>query len=152
MQYLAEAAIYPPHNRNRSILSAQRRAALWLTRDPLLQTKRGTKINWAINTTACIYFTTEYFFIACPLTRVANMDPKDGDLWRHEALELMRYVRTDLWDNQNRDTEGPYRLTEAGIKIGYAWFGQSMGWCIYMLDELIEQMGWWKPDGKNRMR
>ncbi len=145
MQYLVEAAAYPPHNRNRSILSALRRAAVWLSRDALLQTKKGTKINWAVNNTACLYFTAEYFFIASALTRFANMDDsKNGDIWRHEALELMRYVRTDLWNNAQRDNEGPFRLTEAGIKIGYAWFGQSMGWCVYTLDDLIEGMGWWK--------
>ena len=60
------------------------------------------------------------------------------------SLEVLRYVRTDLWDNPRRDTEGPFRLTEAGIRVGYAWFGQSMGWAAYMLDDLIEQMGWWK--------
>jgi hypothetical protein len=152
MLYLAEAASYPPHDRNRAILKALRRGARWMVDEALLQSKRGTKINWAVNKTACLYFTTEYFFIATPLARLAALDSKSGDEFRHEALELLRYVRTDLWDNGNCDTEGPYRLTEADIKIGYAWFGQSMGWSIYMLDELIEQMGWWKPVGKSKRK
>jgi len=148
--HLAEAAAFPPHDRNPAILEALRRGGRWLMDDALLQTKRGTKINWARCRSACLYFTTEYFFIAAPLARLANLDAQNGDECRHEALELMRYVRSDLWDNENRDNEGPYRLTEAGIKLGYAWFGQSMGWCAYQLDELIEQMGWWEQTGASQ--
>jgi hypothetical protein len=145
MFYLMQAAKYPPHSTNKFIVETLERGARWLIDSALLQTKLGTKINWAAGRSACLYFTTEYFFIAAPLAQIANMGCKDNEEYRHEALELMRYVRTDLWNNQNYDKEGPFRLTEAGIKIGYAWFGQSMGWAIYQFDELIEQMGWWKP-------
>lgn len=146
--HLAEAAAFPPHDHNPAILEALQRGAHWLLDDALLQTKLGTKINWARCRSACLYFTTEYFFIAAPLARLAKLEANNREEYCHEALELMRYVRSDLWDNANYDSEGPYRLTEAGIKLGYAWFGQSMGWALYMLDELIEQMGWWETEAR----
>jgi len=142
--YLAKAASFSAHADNPEVSNALQRGARWVIDKALLQTKLGTKINWARSRTACLYFTSEYFFIAAALALMSNLDAQNGDEHRHEALELMRYVRTDLWDNVNYETEGPFRLTEAGIKIGYAWFGQSMGWAAYQLDELIENMGWWE--------
>lgn len=141
---LAGAAQFPPHRESTAIREALARSGQWLVDEGLLQTKRGTKINWAISRSACLYFTCEYFLTAAPLARLAVLDPGRRDLWAHEALELVRYVRTDLWDNPNAESEGPFKLTEAGIRIGYAWFGQSMGWAAYQLADLIEQMGWWE--------
>lgn len=143
MFYLAGAAEHPPHNEDPAARDAVIRAGEWLVDEGLLQTKRGTKINWAISRSACAYFTNEYFLTAAPLARLGRIDPENRDRWHHEALELLRYVRTDLWDNPNRETEGPFSLTEAGIRIGYAWFGQSIGWAVYQLAEVIDEMGWW---------
>ena len=141
--HLAEAAEFPPHRGNPEIEGALTRAGRWLVEEGLLQTKRGTKVNWAVSRSACLYFTVEYFLVATPLARLSNVDPERRAVWRHEALELLRYVWTDLWDNANREAEGPFRLTEAGIRLGYAWFGQSMGWAAYQLEDLIDQLGWW---------
>jgi hypothetical protein len=143
MFYLAGAAEFAPHYGNASVRDALVRGGRWLVDVGLLQTKKGTKIDWAISQSACTYFTNEYFCTAAPLARLAGIDPENRAFWRHEALELLRYVRTDLWNNPNREAEGPFKLTEAGIRIGYAWFGQSMGWSVYQLDDLIEQTGWW---------
>ena len=143
MTYLIEAAYCFPCGDRSNISKALTRGANWLIDEALLQTKRGTKINWARGRSACLYFTAEYFFIAGSLAHMANLDSESAASCRHEALELMRYVRNDLWDNINYEAEGPAKLTEAGIKLGYAWFGQSMGWVIYQLDDLIDQMGWW---------
>jgi len=140
--HLAQAAHYPPHNQDPAVAEALRRAGRWLVDEGLLQTKRGTKINWAIQQSACVYFTWGYFVTSAALARLGALDPVGREHWQHEALELLRYVRTDLWDNPASEAEGPFRLTEAGIRVGYAWFGQSMGWCLYLLNGLIEQMAW----------
>jgi hypothetical protein len=144
MFYLAEAASFPVKINKKTIWNSLQRGADWLIDEALLETQYGTKINWARNKSACLYFSSEYFLIAAALASTANMGVENADEYRHEALELMRYIRTDLWNNPNYETEGPLRLTEAGIKIGYAWFGQSMGWVVYQLDDMIEQMKWWE--------
>jgi len=151
LHYLAEAACASGAEKDRAVLTALRRGGRWLAEVPLLQTRRGTKIDWAVSSSACLYFTTEYFFIAAAFAWLAAVDTRAGARWRQEAIELLRYVRNALWDNENRREEGPYRLTEAGIKLGYAWFGQSMGWCLYTLDEVIAQCGWW-PRGRTGRR
>lgn len=141
---LEKCCAYPPYKDDAKIEKALRRAGLWLTEIGLLQTKRGTKVNWALNGSALTYFTTEYFFIAAPLLRMSVLDAKNKKFWQHESLELMRYVRNDLWDNPEFKREGPFHLNESGIFQGYAWFGQSMGWVLYYMDHMIENMGWWK--------
>ena len=141
---LAKAAADRTFRADPAVRRALTRAALWTVRDGLLQTKRGTKINWGISHSACVYFTAEYFLTAAPLARVAALDKRHGPLFRREAIELLRYVRTDLWDNAAWKTEGPFRLNEGYVVAGYAWFGQSMGWSLYQLDDLIERMGWWE--------
>jgi hypothetical protein len=49
-------------------------------------------------------------------------------------------VRTDLWDNPAAANEGPFRLTEAGMAPGYAWHGQSIGWCTYEMDHVLSDL------------
>ena len=120
------------------IVKALTTACRWLIDEALLQTKLGTKINWARSEGACLYFTNDYFIIAAALANAALIDETNGQEYLKESTELMRYVKTDLWNNCNYEKEGPAKLTEAGIKIGYAWFGQSMGWSVYHLDELLE--------------
>jgi hypothetical protein len=144
LYYLAVVAQFPPYDQDPGVREALARAGRWLVDGGLLQTKRGTKIDWATTQSACTYFTNEYFLVSAPLARLGNFDSGRRDFWHHEALEVMRYVRTALWDNPARDAEGPFRLTEAGIRIGYAWFGQSMGWAVYQLDDLIDQTGGWE--------
>ncbi len=142
--HLAQVAERAPYTGDERIPTALLRGGEWLLECPLLATRSGTKIDWAISRSALTYFTTEYFFIAAALARLMDVDPQNADRWRHEALELLRYVRGVLWDNPQAETEGPFRLTEAGLTFGYAWFGQSMGWVLYHMDELIEQFGWWE--------
>ncbi len=144
MQCLDRCYSLPPFNADRRILKALKRAALWLIEIGLLQTKRGSKINWALHGSALQYFTSEYFFVAGPVARLGALDPANRKFWLHESLEVMRYVRNDLWDNREWKKEGPFQLTEAGVTIGYAWFGQGMGWCLYFMDTMIDSMGWWK--------
>lgn len=142
MLYLLEASTLDSYDSG-NILNALQRGAEWLIDQMLLPTRWGTKINWARYRSACIYFTVEYFLIAAPLMHLAKYDISNRDQYLYQSMELLRYVSSDLWNNANYEAEGPYRLTEGGIKIGYAWFGQSMGWAIYALDEIIEKLGAW---------
>ena len=142
--HLAQVAERAPYAQDERIPAALLRGGEWLVECPLLQTKRGTKIDWAVSRSALTYFTTEYFFIAAALARLMDVDPGNADRWQHEALELLRYVRGVLWDNPQAENEGPFSLTEAGLTFGYAWFGQSMGWVLYHMDELIGALGWWE--------
>lgn len=144
LHHLAEAAAFPPHDRDPRIRHALVQGGRWLVDNGLLQTKLGTKINWRREQSACVYFTHDFFLTAGALGRLGTVDLPGRQEWHHEALELLRYVRTDLWDNPEYEREGPLLLTEAGLRAGYAWFGQSMGWCLYMLDDLIEQLGGWE--------
>ena len=143
MFHLAEALETADASERAAVVAAIERGAEWLLEYGLLPSRKGTKIDWAVEHSACVYFTHGYFAVAAPLARLAVLDSHGAARWRHEALELLRYVRTALWDNSNAEQEGPFRLTEAGLCKGYAWFGQSMGWCLYLLDDLIEQLGWW---------
>lgn len=143
MFHLAEVCEFPPHKDNRKAADALIRGGRWLVRQGLLHTEKGSKIDWAIQKSACLYFTWGFFVTSAPLCRLAKLDPESREFWQTEALELLRYVRTDLWHNPECEKEGPFRLTEAGMAPGYAWFGQSLGWCLYQLDDLINQMGWW---------
>ncbi len=138
--YLARAAGLAGISKRPDIVKALNRACRWLIDEALLQTKLGTKINWARSEGACLYFTNDYFITAAALANAALIDENNGREYLKESIELMRYVKTDLWNNCNYEKEGPAKLTEAGIKIGYAWFGQSMGWSVYHLDELLEQL------------
>ncbi|HCA48265.1 MAG TPA: hypothetical protein DEP45_13200 [Armatimonadetes bacterium] len=142
--HLAQISQHPEHAGDERIRAALLRGGEWLLACPLLNTRAGTKIDWAISRSALTYFTTEYFFIAAALARLCGVDPEHADRWQHEALELLRYVRGTLWDNPKAETEGPFCLTEAGLTFGYAWFGQSMGWVLYHLEDLISQLGWWE--------
>ena len=144
MHHLAEALGTADASERATGVAAIVRGAEWLLDYGLLPGRKGTKIDWAMEHSACVYFTHGYFAVAAPLARLAAFTPCGAARWRHEALELMRYVRTALWDNPNASREGPFRLTEAGLCKGYAWFGQSMGWCLYLLDDLIDQLGWWR--------
>jgi len=146
MFHLAEAQEAADASEREAIVAALTHGAEWLLEYGLLPTRKGTKIDWAVEHSACVYFTHGYFAVAAPLARLAVLDDRGAGRWRREALELLRYVRTALWENPNAEREGPFRLTEAGLCKGYAWFGQSMGWCLYLLDDLIEQLGWW-PSG-----
>ncbi len=113
----------------------------WLTEDAFLQTQHGAKHNWAFQRSACLYFTAGYFFTSSALAQLAALDESRRDYWNHHARELLRYVRTDLWDNPQHETEGPFRLTEAGLAPGYAWHGQAMGWCCYLMDHVLVDLG-----------
>ena len=146
MHHLAEALETADASEREAAIAAIVRGAEWLLDYGLLPGRKGTKIDWAMEHSACVYFTHGYFAVAAPLARLAALDPDSAPRWRREALELMRYVRTALWDNPSAEREGPFRLTEAGLCKGYAWFGQSMGWCLYLLDDLIEQLGWWQGE------
>jgi hypothetical protein len=87
-------------------------------------------------------FTTQgYFFTSSALAQLAVLDKSRYEFWNHHACELLRYVRTDLWDNPQYETEGPFRLTEAGLAPGYAWHGQAMGWCCYLMDHVVVDLG-----------
>lgn len=112
----------------------------WLTEDAFLATPHGSKHNWAFQRSACLYFTAGYFFTSSALAQLAALDESRRDYWNHHARELLRYVRTDLWDNPQHETEGPFRLTEAGLAPGYAWHGQAMGWCCYLMDHLLHDL------------
>jgi len=116
------------------------RGGQWLIDEGLLQTKLGSKINWRREQSACVYFSHGYFLVAAALGRLSRVAPAQRKVWRREALEVLRYVRTDLWDNPETEQEGPLRLTEAGLRYGYAWFGQSLGWCLYLLNDLLAQL------------
>lgn len=140
ISYLSKAASLAGLSDNTEIEQALLKGSHWLIDQALLQTKLGTKINWARSKSACLYFTNDYFIIAAALASAANTVENNREFLT-EAIELIRYIKTDLWNNPDYVQEGPVRLTEAGIKIGYAWFGQSMGWAVYQLDELIEQLG-----------
>lgn len=113
----------------------------WLTEDAFLQTPHGAKHNWAFQRSACLYFTAGYFFTSSALAQLALLNESRHEYWNHHARELLRYVRTDLWDNPQWETEGPFRLTEAGLAPGYAWHGQAMGWCCYLMDHLLCDLG-----------
>ncbi|MFH1477823.1 MAG: hypothetical protein ABIH24_10115 [Verrucomicrobiota bacterium] len=143
MFHLEEAAEFAPYDQNSDIKQALMKGGKWLVEEGILQTKKGSKLDWAIQQSACIYFTWGYFVTSASLARLARFDPKNGEFWKYEALELLRYVRTDLWNNPEKNKEGPFRLIEGDIRKGYAWFGQSMGWCVYQLSDLITEMGWW---------
>ena len=143
MFHLAEVAEYSPHKENPAVRDSLLRGGRWLTEEGLLQTKKGTKIDWAIQRSCCVYFTWGYFVTSAPLARIARFDSKNGESWKHEALELLRYVRTDLWNNPEKNREGPFLISEAGLHGGYSFLGQSMGWCLYQLNDLITEMGWW---------
>ena len=143
MFYLAESAEYPPHNKDPEIKKAPVKGGEWLVKEGILHTEKGSKLDWAIQRSACIYFTWGYFITSAPLCKLSAIEPERKKFWQNEALELLRYVWRDLWNNPEKEKEGPFRLTEGNLKIGYSWFGQSLGWCLYQLDNLIEQMGWW---------
>jgi hypothetical protein len=113
----------------------------WLVEDAFLQTPHGAKHNWTFQRSACLYFTAGYFFTASALAQLAVLDEARHELWGYHARELLRYVRNDLWDNPNYETEGPFRLTEAGLAPGYAWHGQAMGWCCYLMDHVLADLG-----------
>jgi len=139
MCHLAECAEFAPFNKCEKIKSALIKGAHWLVEEGLIKTKAGNKIEWSIERSACIYFTHSYFLIASALIKVGKLDKKNQKLWRDEALVTLDYLRKRLWDNKDDRyiQEGPFRLTERGIKIGYAWFGQSMGWCLYQLNDFM---------------
>ncbi|MBT3377029.1 MAG: hypothetical protein HN742_16345 [Lentisphaerae bacterium] len=141
--HLTEALENADSAEQEAVVEKLLRGAEWLLENGLLPSRKGTKIDWAVEKSACVYFTHGYFAVAAPLARLAALDPHHSAAWHHAALELLRYVRTTLWDNADAEKEGPFRLTEAGLCKGYAWFGQSMGWCLYLLDDLIGQLGWW---------
>lgn len=113
------------------------KGGLWLVEDATLPTPHGTKHNWAFQRSACLYFTAGYFFTSSALAQLATLDGAHSAYWELQALELLRYVRTDLWNNPNQAVEGPFLLTEAGMAPGYAWHGQAMGWCVYLMDHLL---------------
>ena len=146
MFHLAEAAEHEPLRNRKDVLAALVKGADWLMDAGLMPSKWGTKLDWSIEWGACIYFTHSYFLLSAPLVRLGRLDPERGAQWRHQGLELMRYVRTRLWDQKFGDyeTDGPFRPTENDLCYGCAWFGQSLGWCLYLLDDVIEQMGWWE--------
>ena len=129
ISYLSKAVKLAGLSDNAEIVEALFKGSRWLIDQALLQTKFGTKINWARSKSACLYFTNDYFIIAAALAKAADTIEKNREFLA-EAIELIRYVKTDLWNNPDYVQEGPVRLTEAGIKIGYAWFGQSMGWSV----------------------
>jgi hypothetical protein len=123
------------------LLDALTLGGQWLVEDAFLQTPHGTKHNWAFQRSACLYFTAGYFFTSSALAQLAVLDKSRHEFWNHHARELLRYVRTDLWDNPQYETEGPFRLTEAGLAPGYAWHGQAMGWCTYLMDHVLADLG-----------
>ena len=142
MFHLEEVGEYPPYNEDEKIKEALIKGGQWLVKEGILHTEKGSKLDWAIQKSACIYFTWGCFVTSAPLARLGNINIENKKFWQHEALELLRYVKTDLWDNPQKEKEGPFRLTEGDIKVGYAFFGQSLSWCLYQLDDLIKQMGW----------
>jgi len=146
---LAKIIEHPRFSDNKKILHTLVRAGLWTVNEGLLQTKRGTKINWAINHSACSYFTAEYFLVAASLMRVAALKTRESRIFQREALELLRYVRTDLWENSEAEKQGPFRLTEGYLCAGYAWFGQSMAWVLYFFNDLLGKIGWLKDYRNN---
>lgn len=123
--------------RDERLLSALVLGGQWLVEDAFLQTAHGTKHNWAFQKSACLYFTAGYFHTASALMQLAELDTGHQSYWDHHARELLRYVRTDLWHNPKHSEEGPFRLTEAGMAPGYAWHGQAMGWCAYLMDHIL---------------
>lgn len=123
------------------LLQALVRGGEWLVEDALLHTEHGTKHNWTFQKSACLYFSWGYFMTGAALAQLATLDLERAETWKHEARELLRYVRTDLWGNRNCEREGPFKLTEAGMAPGYAWHGQSMGWCTYEMDHILRDMG-----------
>jgi hypothetical protein len=109
----------------------------WLVEDALLPTPQGSRHNWTFQRSACLYFTAGYFFTSSALAQLAVLDRDNALYWREQAVELLRYVRNDLWDNPAYETEGPFLLTEAGMAPGYAWHGQAMAWCTYLMDHVL---------------
>ncbi|MFH1476952.1 MAG: hypothetical protein ABIH24_05615 [Verrucomicrobiota bacterium] len=142
MFHLEQAGEFPPYNTDNRIKTALIKGGKWLTKEGILHTEKGNKINWAMERSACIYFTWGYFVVSAPLCRLAHINRSNRRFWQKEATELLRYVRTDLWDNPFKEKEGPFRVTEGGVVKGYSFFGQSLGWCLYQLDDLIEHMRW----------
>lgn len=140
--HLAQASEFPPHNKNTMIKKSIIRGGKWLVKEGILHTEKGSKINWAMERSACVYFTLNYFIVSASLARIVNIDIKNRDFWKRESIELLRYVRTDLWYNTFKEKEGPFRLSEAGLVAGYSFFGQSLAWALYYFDDLITQMGW----------
>ena len=137
-----------------ALLDVLIRGGEWLVEDALLHTERGTKHNWTHQRSACLYFSWGYFMTSSALAKLAHLDASRAEHWAHEAREIMRYVRSDLWHNPRlaRLTEGtnecipytekgPVKLTEGGWAPGYAWHGQSMGWSCYQMDHLLSDLG-----------
>ena len=120
------------------------RGAYFLTEDTFLHTERGTKHNWAYQRSACLYFTQGYFLTSSYLALLSQLDKDHGDTWAHEAREIMRYVRTDLWHcpapGYEHLEEGPYRMTEQGLAPGYAFHGQALAWCSYQMDYFMRAL------------
>ncbi|MCK5845247.1 MAG: hypothetical protein KAG97_11100, partial [Victivallales bacterium] len=73
MFYLIESVFHNPSEKDdmQRVLKALRQGARWTIDKALLQTKLGTKINWATHKSASLYFSAEYFLIAAPLARMA---------------------------------------------------------------------------------
>lgn len=124
------------------LLDALRLGGEWIVEDCVLHTEHGSKHNWVFQKSACLYFTWGYFMTASALQQLAALDEAQANHWSHEARELLRYVRTDLWHNARYETEGPFKLTEGGWAPGYAWHGQSMGWCCYQMDHILCDLGY----------
>lgn len=139
MLMLMQGELYRVYQDQR-LLDALVLGGRWLVEDAFLPTPHGTKHNWAFQQSACLYFTAGYFFTSSALAQLAALDEDRYEYWNHQARELLRYVRTDLWDNPRYETEGPFRLTEAGLAPGYAWHGQAMGWCTYLMDHLLADL------------
>jgi len=146
MYYLLQAGKYEPHCHDEALKTALLESGKWLTEKGLLHTEKGSKPDWAIQQSACIYFTWGYFVMAAPLACLGNIDPANRRYWYNEATELMRYVKTSLWNNQKYEEEGPMKVSEGGLTKGFAFFGQSLGWCLYQMDELLEETNCW-PKG-----
>lgn len=143
MYYLIQAGRYEPHCNDSALKKALLESGKWLTENGLLHTEKGSKPDWAIQQSACIYFSWGYFVMAAPLACLGNVDPANRRYWHDEVKELMRYVKTSLWNNPKYDEEGPMKVSEGGLTKGFAFFGQSLAWCLYQLDELIEETGNW---------
>jgi len=143
MIHLEEAIEYSLKNRQ-DVKKALFKGAEWLRDQGIIQTKWGNKLDWSIEWGACIYFTHSYFMISSALARLGKLDPENKSHWQHESLELLRYVRTRLWDHKfgDYDNDGPFRPSECGLTYGAAWFGQSLGWCLYMLDDCVDQFNY----------
>lgn len=140
MYYLLKASEYEPHCHDENVRQVLIESGKWLTEKGLLHTEKGSKPDWALQQSACIYFSWGYFVMGTPLACLGRIDPANKRYWHNEAMELMRYVKTSLWNNPKYKEEGPMKISEGGLTKGFAFFGQSLGWCLYQLDELINEI------------